>query len=344
MTWYVMQGGEVRGPLDSPQLKEMAARGQINPQTQVSQSERGPWVAAQKVKGLFPSVSSVSAAPNTVHDNAAYKSGQQIGRFREAFTSRDDAAYRFGQQIGQHGENVEIVIRRYSVPLLCIALAVTVASNFGPALLRSLILSTREVFYVFDQREVQDQYNLSTAEMAKIQVWNQGEIDLVADETREQKQSGKVVDGKVTASEAEIVFRQPVKIPHRTPGVLVESSGGCWIDFGSVVVEFDQRRNFAGSPAIDVLFDRRVGALDGEVGTAKGANISTANCINDTVVVRVMDENGEVKHEWWCKPRVGSYGDDQPFLIYRGGLKESTRRVEELEEKRAKGKRVGEPK
>jgi len=262
---------------------------------------------------------------------------QQIARFGDQFNSHDGAARNLGQWIGRYAHG-------YRRVLFCAALIAIALSLLGPLLLRSIVQSTTEVFYVFNAREVQSQYNLSVAEMAKIQVWNQGEIDLIADETREQKQSGKVVDGKVTASEAKTVFRQPVKIPHRTPGVLIKSSDSsddCWIDFGSVAVRFNDRQFFENPPALDVLFDRRIGASEGEVGTAKGANISSANCIRNWIEVRAVDQNGQ-ERGWWCRPRFDSDRGYPPFLIYRGGLKESTRRVQELDEKRAKGRRVGE--
>ncbi len=65
MAWYVMHEGKVHGPLDSPRLKALATQGRIDTDTQVSQSESGPWVAARNVKGLFALSGSTTALTPT---------------------------------------------------------------------------------------------------------------------------------------------------------------------------------------------------------------------------------------------------------------------------------------
>jgi hypothetical protein len=66
MAWYVMHEGKVHGPLDSPRLKALATQGRIDTETQVSQSESGPWVAARNVKGLF-AASGSTTGPTPTH-------------------------------------------------------------------------------------------------------------------------------------------------------------------------------------------------------------------------------------------------------------------------------------
>lgn len=62
MAWFVLHNGKAQGPLDSPQLKALAVQGEIDTETQVAQNERGPWVAARHVKGLFAAMDSVPNA------------------------------------------------------------------------------------------------------------------------------------------------------------------------------------------------------------------------------------------------------------------------------------------
>ncbi len=52
--WYAVVGGKKRGPLAASQLHQLAERGAVTPETQVSRGPDGPWVAASRVKGLFP--------------------------------------------------------------------------------------------------------------------------------------------------------------------------------------------------------------------------------------------------------------------------------------------------
>jgi Domain of unknown function (DUF4177)/GYF domain 2 len=63
MPWFVQSQGDVFGPYDEPQFKKLATEGRISPTTQVSQSREGPWAAASRVKGLFPSNQTAKASP-----------------------------------------------------------------------------------------------------------------------------------------------------------------------------------------------------------------------------------------------------------------------------------------
>jgi hypothetical protein len=71
MPWFVKQGGKTRGPLEASQLKDLAANGTVTSDTEVAQSEAGPWVAAIKVRGLF--VAPVPAAPALPAEKPANK-------------------------------------------------------------------------------------------------------------------------------------------------------------------------------------------------------------------------------------------------------------------------------
>jgi hypothetical protein len=53
MAWYAQSEGQVFGPYDDAQVKNFASEGRIRPDTQVAQSQEGPWVPASRVKGLF---------------------------------------------------------------------------------------------------------------------------------------------------------------------------------------------------------------------------------------------------------------------------------------------------
>jgi len=51
--WFVHAKGREHGPFSSQQLKQLASRGQIGPETPVKQGAGGQWVRARRVKGLF---------------------------------------------------------------------------------------------------------------------------------------------------------------------------------------------------------------------------------------------------------------------------------------------------
>ena len=59
--WFCQVSGEQLGPLSARQLKTMAQRGQLTPDSQVRQGSNGKWVPAGRVKGLFSSPDSSEA-------------------------------------------------------------------------------------------------------------------------------------------------------------------------------------------------------------------------------------------------------------------------------------------
>ena len=51
--WFCKIAGQTRGPFSPAQLKLLATRGELHPADPVRQGTEGPWVAAERVKGLF---------------------------------------------------------------------------------------------------------------------------------------------------------------------------------------------------------------------------------------------------------------------------------------------------
>lgn len=51
--WFVRRGDKVSGPFHSAELKALATNGQVTESTLVALQESGPWVKADKVRGLF---------------------------------------------------------------------------------------------------------------------------------------------------------------------------------------------------------------------------------------------------------------------------------------------------
>jgi hypothetical protein len=73
--WFVRRGDKVFGPFHSAKLKALATNGQVTQSTQVGLQESGPWVNADKVRGLFtttapaePPPASGSVPPNPMPD------------------------------------------------------------------------------------------------------------------------------------------------------------------------------------------------------------------------------------------------------------------------------------
>jgi len=52
--WFCKIGEKKIGPLNGQQLKTIVARGQLKPDHLVRRGSEGPWVAAGRIKGLFP--------------------------------------------------------------------------------------------------------------------------------------------------------------------------------------------------------------------------------------------------------------------------------------------------
>ena len=59
--WYCRISGEESGPISAPELKVMAAKGLLSPQDAVRRGEKGTWVEAARVKGLFSQAERSSA-------------------------------------------------------------------------------------------------------------------------------------------------------------------------------------------------------------------------------------------------------------------------------------------
>lgn len=72
-SFFIIQNGKVVGPISSSQLREMALKGQIISSTQVSKSASGPWVLAQKIKGL-----PAQGSPDKVNEPSAASQPKSI--------------------------------------------------------------------------------------------------------------------------------------------------------------------------------------------------------------------------------------------------------------------------
>lgn len=74
--WYVRQNGKAFGPIAPGQLKDLVRSGKIAPDSNVRLGDKGKWVPAAKVRGLFPA----SVANNTTAGKSRpgrAKSGKQ---------------------------------------------------------------------------------------------------------------------------------------------------------------------------------------------------------------------------------------------------------------------------
>jgi hypothetical protein len=171
-------------------------------------------------------------------------------------------------------------------------------------------------------------YNLDEDALRRVQVWNYGDIELIAVEDQQDERSGSVDGGQVVARNAVTEVRKPVTIPHLTPGVYVgkTNDGHPWIDFGGVEVAFENTTR----------------------GTVKSdSHDSGANALKkpsdpwDGVGVRVKRDsvgNGLPFDTWRCRFR----NDALPpaFLVYRGGIRTDEKKVKLEDEKRAAGRVV----
>jgi hypothetical protein len=61
--WYCQINGREYGPFDSAKLRALANEKKILPEHLVRQSPADPWVPANRVTGLFPSVNAVPPEP-----------------------------------------------------------------------------------------------------------------------------------------------------------------------------------------------------------------------------------------------------------------------------------------
>ncbi len=63
INWYVQIMGSEVGPFTSSQLKDKAAKGQIERSTLVRKAGSTAWTEASKIKGLFPDLPSTTQSP-----------------------------------------------------------------------------------------------------------------------------------------------------------------------------------------------------------------------------------------------------------------------------------------
>ena len=66
MAWFVQLNGKIFGPLQDDQLRQLASAGKIFRDTEVSQQREGPWVAASRIKNLFPEPAPTAPPPAQV--------------------------------------------------------------------------------------------------------------------------------------------------------------------------------------------------------------------------------------------------------------------------------------
>ena len=52
--WFYEARGKGFGPVSNDELRNLVQRGIISTQTRVANNPNGPWVAAGRIKGLFP--------------------------------------------------------------------------------------------------------------------------------------------------------------------------------------------------------------------------------------------------------------------------------------------------
>lgn len=83
-SFFIIQNEKVVGPISSSQLREMALKGQIVSNTQVSKNANGPWVLAQKIKGLpIQESQDKGSVPNVVFAANTNTSNRKTGPLGE---------------------------------------------------------------------------------------------------------------------------------------------------------------------------------------------------------------------------------------------------------------------
>jgi len=63
--WFIRSGSKSIGPVDAAKLRAMAANGEIDESTEISQSVSGPFVKAANIKGLFQGRPTAATMPVT---------------------------------------------------------------------------------------------------------------------------------------------------------------------------------------------------------------------------------------------------------------------------------------
>lgn len=179
--WYIQIEGKVFGPFDNPGLARLAKDGRVNPDTPVRQEINGPWVRAERLKGLFaqPTIAqptTKSLVPIITHESLKGIVHPQAVR---ALTSNEgrsitEAPYRTGYVTSNllPGEHVVAWADThwfiFAVPatllLIPIVIAMAMKANIGPletfcfsALFLPFwlfILTSRLVQYFFNQYAV----------------------------------------------------------------------------------------------------------------------------------------------------------------------------------------------
>lgn len=96
--WYIQIEGKAFGPFDNAALARLAQEGRIKPETQVRQDINGPWVRAERLKGLFKQPTTKSLVPILTPETLPAVVSPQVVT---AFTPRDgrnvtEAPYRSG--------------------------------------------------------------------------------------------------------------------------------------------------------------------------------------------------------------------------------------------------------
>jgi hypothetical protein len=317
-TWFIRSNGKVLGPLDDQRVMTLAAEGKIDANTNVARNPNGPWYPASRVKGLkFDCFGSATAPAEQQTAPAPLAEKEQPSP--QASVSKPSAPADAFKGCG---------VALSWIGFLMLALSTLVLA--APRLYRAAVYAVANQEYVeFNAKEVMAVYNLDEDDLRRVQVWNYGDIELIAVEDQQDERSGSVDGGQVVARNAVTEIRKPVTIPHLTPGVYVGKSnnvGDPYIDFGGVEVAFESTT----------------------WGTVKSdSHNSGANALKkpsdpwDGVSVRIKKNAAGNEYpfdEWRCRFR----NDALPpaFLVYKGGMRTDEKKVKLEEEKRAAGRVV----
>jgi hypothetical protein len=76
--WYVKVKGKTHGPFSSGQLKKLAQKSQVQPDTPLRRGDTGKWSVAGKVKGLFPDPAKDANAASSSQSPTSTGSSQPV--------------------------------------------------------------------------------------------------------------------------------------------------------------------------------------------------------------------------------------------------------------------------
>jgi hypothetical protein len=79
--WYCNSNGQQQGPMETAQLKQLAASGQLQPDDLVWREGMAQWAAASTVKGLMPESGEIAFAPTQAPAGADYHCSACGGMF-----------------------------------------------------------------------------------------------------------------------------------------------------------------------------------------------------------------------------------------------------------------------